>query len=312
MNSENQLNDELVKDDEFEFKNQNTDDNVDDELDELEFVNQDDTKVTTSDDVLKYTNVDTLDEDKSIPNQKWVLMSFISPEGIMNCKIRGVKVRGVFATEDEAKAACEKLKKTDKYFDVFMGEMGKWLPWDPTTKQVSEVKFRNKKLSKLMEKTHKMEIENMSKLNELVGRRKEMLDKDTVEHKSRIKNSIKESIANMEDNKTKNLNEDKEEKEEQPKFKSTHNPNDVRDRLRKQILAREGKKDGTQKNLNSVKEKETKLDANKKLLGEETERITENDEKLAAIKSASDNLSEKIEKMKEYKRKLLEEKNKVK
>ena len=47
--------------------------------------------------------IDHLKEDEPIPGQKFVCLSFVSPEGIRNCSVRGVKVRGVFSTYDEAK-----------------------------------------------------------------------------------------------------------------------------------------------------------------------------------------------------------------
>ena len=35
--------------------------------------------------------IDFLKEDPALPNQKYVLLSFLSPEGIKNCKVRGLK-----------------------------------------------------------------------------------------------------------------------------------------------------------------------------------------------------------------------------
>jgi hypothetical protein len=58
-------------------------------------------------------------------------MSFLSPEGISNCKIRGLKVRGVFATLEEASKRAKKLQEVDPAFHVFVGEAGKRLPSDP-------------------------------------------------------------------------------------------------------------------------------------------------------------------------------------
>ena len=46
--------------------------------------------------------VDFLKEDEPIHNQNWVCLSFLSPEGIKNCSTRGLKIRGVFATKEEA------------------------------------------------------------------------------------------------------------------------------------------------------------------------------------------------------------------
>jgi len=149
-----------------------------------------DTPQETSEDN-KYTKIDNLDEDEPINGQKWVLMSFISPEGVMNCTVRGVKVRGVYATEEAARNAAAKFKKTDKYFDVFVGEVGKWLPWDPNPMDIGEAVYNKKKQTQIMENVHK---KNLSTMNELVGRKKEIIDEGKNTHKNRVSQSVKESL----------------------------------------------------------------------------------------------------------------------
>ena len=63
--------------------------------------------------------VDLLEEDKPIAGQKFVCLSFVSPEGLMNCNTRGIKIRGTYNTYEQAKKACELLNKKDKYFEIF-------------------------------------------------------------------------------------------------------------------------------------------------------------------------------------------------
>jgi len=269
-----------------------------------EFTYQDDTVVETNgtenDETMKYTKVDCLDEDPELRGQKYALMSFISPEGIMNCKVRGIKVRGVYASESEAKAACEKLKKVDKYFDIFVGEVGKWLPWNPSTKQVEKVVHRNKKLDKIMQNVHKSEMNEMSQLNELVGRRKEVLDRGTREHKERIRNTVNES-AKAYDNDTavKTLEKTNDEK---PKNTPVKNPETVRDRLRKQIEEREKRR--TEELQNERKEEEKRVQI------EQSENLSKPESRPEPEKSDLPNdrvkLDEKINSLKEY-----YEKNKV-
>jgi hypothetical protein len=264
----------------------------------VEFVYQDNTEVKENTEHHKYTEIDCLDEDKPIANQKYVLMSFISPEGIMNCKTRGVKIRGVYATEDEAKNACNKLKSKDKNFDIFVGEVGKWLPWDPSLKQVNEVKFRNDRLDKLMQKMHKSEMEN---LNELVGRKKEMLEKDKGAHKSRIKDAIIENIEKMDV-------QDTEEEVIETKQKSTHDGSHVRNRLKKLLEDR----DKTKKNEKTVAEKkqnkEKVVNEFTKSLKAETSRFTEKKDGISKLETVSKDLTDKINKMKLYKEQMLNKK----
>jgi hypothetical protein len=259
-------------------------------LKEETFDYQDDTtvqEVTDETENYKYTKIDCLDEDQEIKGQKFVLLSFVSPEGVMNCKVRGVKVRGVYPTENEARAACDKLKQSDKYFDIFVGEMGKWLPWDPTPEQVKEVKFRNKKLDKIMNKIHETEINT---LNEVVGRKKEMLDMEKVNHKNRIKQSIKESANTYNDPTPIQQQEDEKVK----KVKNQKNDDNIRQRLRKMVEEREKTKaEQQQSGLVDVNDK-------KKKLKEESDRIQQKEQNIEKLKQSSSEIDDKLKKMKQY------------
>jgi hypothetical protein len=45
--------------------------------------------------------------------------------------VRGVKVRGSYGNYKEACVRAKKLQKEDPAHDVFVGQVGYWLPWDP-------------------------------------------------------------------------------------------------------------------------------------------------------------------------------------
>ena len=46
----------------------------------------------------------------------------------------------------------QKLQLIDSTFHVFVGEVGKWLPWDPTADGVQDGVFQNDELNNMMEK----------------------------------------------------------------------------------------------------------------------------------------------------------------
>lgn len=230
----------------------------------------------------KYTNIDQLDEDDIIPGQLYVLMSFISPERIMNCDIRGVKIRGVYASREKAEKALEALKKKDKYFDIWLGEVGKWLPWNPNTGQAEEVKYRNKKLDKIMGKVHKTELET---LNELVGRRKDQLDKDKVAHKDRIKNSIKEAVRNYDGNG--GDNEPATESAVEPKSTKINNTNSK---------SRQNNAEAIKQRLRKTLEKR----AEAKAIVTDNNESQQNSQKAEELKMTSGEIQGKLDKMKEF------------
>lgn len=73
--------------------------------------------------------------------------------------IRGLKVRGVFDTLDEAKNRSEFIKKVDKNFDIFIGQMGCWCPWSPNPNDLQNQEYSETQLNTLMKK-YKENMEN--------------------------------------------------------------------------------------------------------------------------------------------------------
>ena len=66
--------------------------------------------------------------------------------------VRGLKVRGVAASQKEAELRAKKLQQKDKYHNILLGEVGKWLPWDPAPTQVGEQQYAEERLNTLMQK----------------------------------------------------------------------------------------------------------------------------------------------------------------
>jgi hypothetical protein len=66
--------------------------------------------------------------------------------------IRGLKVRGVTGTHGEAVTMSKKLQRNDPIHNIFLGEVGKWLPWDPKPHQVQEQEYAEDQLNLLMKK----------------------------------------------------------------------------------------------------------------------------------------------------------------
>uniref|UniRef100_A0A6C0D965 Uncharacterized protein n=1 Tax=viral metagenome TaxID=1070528 RepID=A0A6C0D965_9ZZZZ len=64
--------------------------------------------------------------------------------------MHGLKVRGVYPSEDMAKAKAKALHKKDPYFNVFVAPVGQWLPWDPHPDDVAESEYQNDDLNNLM------------------------------------------------------------------------------------------------------------------------------------------------------------------
>lgn len=66
--------------------------------------------------------------------------------------VRGLKIRGTYSTKEEAVARSKKLQRLDPTHNIFVGEIGKWLPWDPEPSQVAEQEYAEEELNTLMKK----------------------------------------------------------------------------------------------------------------------------------------------------------------
>lgn len=139
--------------------------------------------------------IDYLDEDTPIPGQLFVCMSFLSPEGIRNCTTRGVKVRGVYSSYEQACDRCKELQEKDGDFDVHVGEMGKWLAWDPDPNSAKDQVYQEKELNDLM-KGYK---ENLSKATKMQEQRKgDMIKNAATEEKSKkgeVQDRLRKKLA---------------------------------------------------------------------------------------------------------------------
>ena len=66
--------------------------------------------------------------------------------------VRGLKVRGVYDTLKEAQIRAKVLQRKDKNFNVFVGQVGFWLPWDPHPHKVDNQEYFESELNNLVKK----------------------------------------------------------------------------------------------------------------------------------------------------------------
>lgn len=71
--------------------------------------------------------------------------------------VRGLKIRGVYDTRREAEIRAKVLQRQDQSFDVFVGQMGYWLPWHPETNKIEDQEYLNNELNTLVKEYKKNE-----------------------------------------------------------------------------------------------------------------------------------------------------------
>ena len=77
-------------------------------------------------------------------------------EHAFQTSVRGLKVRGVFSSQEEAQNKCVSLRKQDPNHDIFVGPVGIWIPWDPEAYKTGNVQFLEEELNQL----HQEKIKN--------------------------------------------------------------------------------------------------------------------------------------------------------
>jgi hypothetical protein len=70
---------------------------------------------------------------------------------------RGLKIRGVYPTMEEAELRCKMLRELDPSHDVFVGPVGLWMPWDPEAYKTGRVEYMEEELNQLMHEKTKNE-----------------------------------------------------------------------------------------------------------------------------------------------------------
>jgi hypothetical protein len=87
--------------------------------------------------------------------------------------VRGVKVRGVYDSHREAEIRAKVLQRMDQTFDVFVGQVGYWLPWDPESSKVENQEYLNDNLNKLVKEYKTNEIKKDMFYQEQTRQRKQ-------------------------------------------------------------------------------------------------------------------------------------------
>merc|ERR1712086_418767 len=121
------------------------------DLDEFVKEEKDNLFVTTLDDEFK-TYVDTNEE--KLQTQYNEICGF-------QTNTRGVKIRGVFPSQEEAEMRCKALREMDPNHDVYVGSVGLWLPFHPEAYKTGKVEYLENELNELM--SQKKNLQNALK-----------------------------------------------------------------------------------------------------------------------------------------------------
>lgn len=94
--------------------------------------------------------IDYLKEDIPVPGQKYALISIVGPNMNQKCDVWGLKIRGYASDFEKAKNLVKKIMNTDKDFDIFIVEVGKFFPLNVNPMEVENIEYQNQQLNDLM------------------------------------------------------------------------------------------------------------------------------------------------------------------
>jgi hypothetical protein len=86
----------------------------------------------------------------TVPGQLFACLSVVGPSCPQKTDKFGIKIRGAFATRDEAANHAKRLQKEDSTFDIYVVDMYKWLLIPPDPTQIDDVHYTNEKLEEIM------------------------------------------------------------------------------------------------------------------------------------------------------------------
>ena len=125
----------------------------------------------------------TLDDFKNfLDKQEDVLTARFQRENEFQTSTRGLKVRGVYATQEEAELRCKKLREKDPNHDIYVGPVGIWIPWDPDAYKTGRVEFMEEELNQL----HQEKMKNEAKAKEEFDRRVKETKRKAIEENIKL------------------------------------------------------------------------------------------------------------------------------
>lgn len=103
-------------------------------------------------------------------------------ENSFQTSVRGLKIRGVFPTQEEAELKCKKLREYDPNHDIYVGPIGMWIPWDPDAYKTGRVEFMEDELNQL----HQEKVKNEEKAKQEFERRIKETKKKAIEENIKL------------------------------------------------------------------------------------------------------------------------------
>ena len=160
---------------------------------------------------LDYQEVDDKYKDFLYTNQMKLQKQFDEKHKFQT-SVRGLKVRGVYDSRQEAEQRAKILHRMDQDHHVFVGSIGQWLPWDPEADAIADQEYIDEGLNNLMGEYKKNQINKdqffEERKNEKMQDQMKAVEESKKKHEEEIKQieEVTEQDGNKKPEAYKNLN----------------------------------------------------------------------------------------------------------
>lgn len=144
-------------------------------------------------DKLKKSGIEN-DYKNFMDKQEDALNEKFNREHAFQTSVRGLKVRGVFSSQEEAEERSKKLRDQDPNHDIFVGPVGVWMPWDPDAYKTGRVEHMEEELNALHKEKVKNEEMARKEFEERVRETKKKAIMENIEKAKRSGNVLTQTI----------------------------------------------------------------------------------------------------------------------
>ena len=108
--------------------------------------------------------------------------------------VRGVKVRGVYPSQEEAELRCKMLRELDPNHDILVGPVGLWMSWDPEAYKTGRVEYLEEELNQLMHEKQKNATDAKSVFDQRIKESKQKAMEENIQKAEKSNNTLSQTI----------------------------------------------------------------------------------------------------------------------
>jgi len=108
--------------------------------------------------------------------------------------VRGLKIRGSYPTEEEARLRCKLLREADPNHDILICPVGVWAPWDPEAYKTGSVEYMEEELNQLMSEKQKNEANAKTAFDQRIKETKQKAIEENIKNAEKSGNTLTQTL----------------------------------------------------------------------------------------------------------------------